>query len=82
MICGSLRLWRHVMVTDRRIRKDYARCIRDLVDRRDHHATKIRLVQDNLNTRDGAGLYETVSPADARRMLDKTEFHYTAKHGS
>jgi hypothetical protein len=39
-------------------------------------------VQDNLNTHDGASLYETVCPAEARRILDKIEFHYTPKHGS
>ncbi len=44
-------------------------------------AKRIRLVQDNLNTHDGASLYETFSPAEARRILDKIEFHYTPKHG-
>ena len=43
---------------------------------------KIRLVQDNLNTHDGASLYETFGPEEARRILDKIEFHYTPKHGS
>ena len=45
-------------------------------------ATKIRLVQDNLNTHDGANLYETSQPEEACRILDKIEFHYTPKHGS
>ena len=45
-------------------------------------AKRIRLVQDNLNTHDGASLYETFSPAEARRILDKIEFHDTPKHGS
>ena len=45
-------------------------------------AKKIRLVQDNLNTHDGASLYEAFPPAEARRILDKIEFHYTPKHGS
>ena len=74
--------WRHVMVTERRTRKDYARCIRDMVDRHYPRATKIRLVQDNLNTHDGASLYETFRPQEARRILDKIEFHYTPKYGS
>jgi DDE superfamily endonuclease len=82
MMCEPLRGWRHVMVTDRRTRQDYAHCIRDLVDRHYRHATKIRLVQDNLNTHDGASLYETFRPEEARRILDKIEFHYTPKHGS
>ena len=45
-------------------------------------AKKIRLVQDNLNTHDGASLYEAFPPQEARRILDKIEFHYTPKHGS
>ena len=45
-------------------------------------AKKVRLVQDNLNTHDGASLYEAFPPAEARRLLDKIEFHYTPKHGS
>ncbi len=45
-------------------------------------AKKIRLVQDNLNTHDGASLYEAFPPAEARRILDKIEWHYTPKHGS
>lgn len=53
-----------------------------MVDRHYPRATRIRLVQDNLNTHDGASLYETFPPAEARRLLDKLEFHYTPKHGS
>ena len=69
-------------VTARRTRRDYAECIRDLVDQYYPQAKQIRLVQDNLNTHDGASLYEAFSPAEARRILDKIEFHYTPKHGS
>jgi Homeodomain-like domain/DDE superfamily endonuclease len=36
----------------------------------------------NWNTHDGASLYETFRPEEARRILDKIEFHYTPKHGS
>lgn len=45
-------------------------------------AIRIRLVQDNLNTHDGASLYEAFCPAKARELLDRIEFHYTPKHGS
>jgi hypothetical protein len=45
-------------------------------------ARKIRLVQDNLNTHDGASLYETFPPQQARRILGRIEWHYTPKHGS
>ena len=69
-------------MSERRTRKDYARCVQELVDVHYPQAKKIRLVQDNLNTHDGASLYEMFPPAEARRLLDKIEFHYTPKHGS
>jgi hypothetical protein len=81
-MCEPLRGWRHVEVTERRTRLDYARCVKDLVDRYYPQARLIRLVQDNLNTHDGASLYETFPPEEARRLLDRIEFHYTPKHGS
>jgi DDE superfamily endonuclease len=82
MMCEPLRGWRHVQVTAQRTRQDYAACVRDLVLVHYPQAKKIRLVQDNLNTHDGASLYETFPPQEARRLLDKIEFHYTPKHGS
>jgi DDE superfamily endonuclease len=82
LMCEPLRDWRHVRVTERRTRRDYAHCIRDLVDWFYPRVTRIRLVQDNLNTHDGASLYETFPPEEARRILDKLEFHYRPKHGS
>ena len=82
LMCEPLRGWRHVRVSARRTRKDYALCVRELVDVHYPRAKKIRLVQDNLNTHDGASLYEAFRPEVARRLLDKVEFHYTPKHGS
>jgi hypothetical protein len=82
VLCEPLTGWRHVRVTERRTRKDYAACLRELVDVYFPRAQKIRLVQDNLNTHDGASLYEAFAPEEARRILDKIEFHYTPKHGS
>jgi hypothetical protein len=82
LMCEPLRGWRHVKVTARRTRRDYAGCVRDLVEIHYPHAEKIRLVQDNLNTHDGASLYEAFRPERARRILDRIEFHYTPKHGS
>jgi hypothetical protein len=82
MMCEPLRGWRRVRVSERRTRKDYARCIRELVEGHYPKARKIRLVQDNLNTHDGASLYETFEPEHARRILGKIEWHYTPKHGS
>jgi hypothetical protein len=82
MMCEPLRGWRHVKVTARRTRLDYAECIRDLVEMHYPQARKIRLVQDNLNTHSGGSLYEAFVPEKARRLLDRIEFHYTPKHGS
>lgn len=82
MRCEPLRGWRHVKGTERRTRRDYAECVRELVDMHCPQAKRIRLVQDNLNTHDGASLYETFSPEEARRILDKIELHDTPKHGS
>jgi hypothetical protein len=82
MMCEPLRGWRQVQVTKRRTRRDYAACVRELVDVHYPRAKQIRLVQDNLNTHDGASLYEAFSPEEARRILNKLEFHYTPKHGS
>ena len=82
VMCEPLRGWRHVAATERRTRRDYARCVKDLVDRYYPRAEAIRLVQDNLNTHDGASRYEACPPEEARRLLDRIEFHYTPKHGS
>jgi len=82
MMCEPLRGWRHAKVTERRTRKDYAECVRELAEVYYPRARKIRLVQDNLNTHDGASLYEAFPPERARLILDRIEWHYTAKHGS
>ena len=82
MMCEPLRGWRHVKVTERRTRRDYAQCVRELVDIHYPRAKKIRWVQDNLNTHDGASMYEAFAPEEARRILNKIDFNYTPKHGS
>lgn len=77
-----LRGWRHVVVTERRTKQDWARAIRDLVDVHYPAAERIVLVLDNLNTHVGSALYETFPPAEARRLLDRLALHYTPAHGS
>ena len=62
MMCEPLRGWRHVRVTERRTRRDWAECIKELVDVHYPAAEKIRLVMDNLNTHSGASLYEAFPP--------------------
>jgi hypothetical protein len=73
---------RHVKVTDRRATADFAEIIRQLVDEWYPKAEKIVLVMDNLNTHKPASLYEVFEPAEARRLLERLEIHYTPKHGS
>ncbi len=46
------------------------------------NAEKIVLVQDNLNTHTPASLYEAFEPAQARRIIERFEWHYSPKHGS
>ncbi len=82
MFCEPLAGWRHIEVTDRRTKKDYAQALKYLVEQRYPHAKLIRLVQDNLNTHVKAALYEAFPPELALQILDKFEFHYTPKHGS
>ncbi len=74
--------WRHVKVTERRTKQDFAHCMKDLVDVHFPEAEVIRVVLDNLNTHTPASLYETFVPAEARRILRKLEFHYTPRHAS
>ena len=73
---------RHVSVTDRRTKMDWAMQIKELLDVRYPKAPKVTLVMDNLNTHTGASLYEAFEPHEARRLLDKLDIHYTPKHGS
>ncbi len=73
---------RHVEVTERRTRQDWARFIRELVDVYYPDAERVVLVLDNLNTHVPGALYETFPPAEARRLLQRLELHYTPVHGS
>ena len=73
---------RHVKVTDHRTRVDWAVAMRELIDAHYPEAEKITLVMDNLNTHTPAAFYEAFAPAEARRLAEKLEIHYTPKHGS
>ena len=74
--------WRHVAVTARRTKGDFAEQMRWLVEERYPDATVVRVTLDNLNTHKPGALYEAFGPEQARRILKKLEFHYTPKHGS
>ena len=82
MISEPLAGQREVEVTDRRTKKDYARCLRKIADEMYPQAEIIVLVQDNLNTHSPASLYEAFEPMEARRLMNRFEVHYTPKHGS
>jgi len=82
MIFEPLAGQRDVEVTDRRTKKDYAECLRKISDKTYPDAEVIVLVQDNLNTHSPASLYEAFEPAEAKRLADRFEVHYTPKHGS
>jgi len=82
MVFEPLAGQRRVKVTERRTAVDFAHLIREVVDEQYPQAEKIVLVMDNLNTHKPASLYEAFEPAEARRLLERLELHYTPKHGS
>ena len=82
MLFAPLEGWRWVEVTDRRTKADWARVVKQLVDVDYAHKDRIVLVMDNLNTHHPASLYEAFEPAEARRIAERLEVHYTPKHGS
>ena len=81
MMFAPLEGWRHVKVTDRHTAIDYAHALRDLSDTH-FPCCEIVLVQDNLSTHKPASLYEAFPPSEARRLVERFEWHYTPKHGS
>ena len=69
-------------VTDRRTKADWAQVVKELVDVDYADKDRVVLVMDNLNTHHPASLYEAFEPAEARRISQRLEIHYTPKHGS
>lgn len=82
MFCEPLRGWRRVAVTQRRCGSDLAEQLKRLVDEDYPSASVIVLVCDNLNTHHPGVLYERYAPAEARRIAERLEWHYTPEHGS
>jgi hypothetical protein len=82
MMFAPLEGWRRVKVTDRHTAIDYAHVLKDLADIHFPRARTIVLVQDNLNIHSKASLYEAFPAAEARRLVERFEWHYTPKHGS
>ena len=69
-------------MTERRTKVDWAFCMHDLVYVHFPRAERCILVEDQLNTHDPSSLYEVFPPDEAKRILDRLEFHFTPKHGS
>jgi hypothetical protein len=82
MLFAPLEAWRDVQVRQTRNATDYAHIIRYLVDDCFPDADKVVLVQDNLSTHHASSLYQTFSPDEAQRLVQKLEIHYTPVHGS
>ena len=82
MFVDPLHGWRHISVTSRRTKLDFAQQMKELVDVHCPHAEKITLVMDNLNTHRMSCLYEAFVPEVARRLIEKIEVVHTPKHGS
>ena len=74
--------WRDGTVTAHRKAHDFAYLLRDIVDIHFPQAEKIRVVLDNLNIHSPASLYTAFEPAEALRILQKVDFHFTPKHAS
>ncbi len=81
MLFAPLIGWRHVNVTDRHTKIDWAHLIKELVDQY-FPDKKIVLVMDNLNTHKLSSLYDAFEPEEAKRIAERLELHYTPKHGS
>jgi hypothetical protein len=79
MMFAPLEGWRHVKVTDRHTAVDYAHVLKDLADVHFANAKTIVLVQDNLNTHSKASFYEAFPATEARRLVERFEWHYTPK---
>lgn len=74
--------WRRANVRERKTKRDWAEEVKELLDEDYRDAQTVVLVMDNLNTHTAGALYEAFAPAEARRLLDRLEIHYTPKHGS
>jgi hypothetical protein len=82
MLFAPLEGWRRVKVTERHTAVDYAHVLKELADIHFPTAKTIVLVQDNLNIHAKGSLYQAFPAAEARRLVERFEWHYTPKHGS
>ena len=80
--CEPLTGKRFLKVTERRTKRDWALFMKELLDEQYSEAEKLILVMDNLNTHVFSSFYETFEPAEARRLSERFELHFTPKHAS
>lgn len=73
---------RVVRATRRRTAQDYASFVKYLVTHAYKKATKIILVEDNLNTHNKETLIESLGEKEGKKIARKIEWHYTPKHAS
>jgi hypothetical protein len=76
MFFAPVQNWRHVKVTDRRTKADWAECMRALVDVHLPDTDVIVVMDDQLNTHSPAALYEFFAPAEAKRILHRLMLHW------
>ena len=82
MLFEPLQGKRFVEVTEKRRKVEWATVMKQLSDVQYPQAEKIIVVLDNLNTHTPSAFYETFEPEEARRLVERFEFHFTPKHGS
>ncbi|MBB4070350.1 hypothetical protein GGQ18_002959 [Salinibacter ruber] len=71
-----------MLTRDRRTKIDWAECLREALDSCYSEARKVVLVMDNSCAHSLSSLYEAFDPAEARRLAERLEVHYTPEHGS
>jgi hypothetical protein len=81
-VCEPLTGKSFLKVTEQRTKEDWANFMRDIIDGQYKDAEKIILVMDNLNTHGPGSFYKAFPAAEARRLAEKLEIHYTPTHGS
>ncbi len=82
IVCEPLRGWRRVGITHDRTAKAVAEQLKRLVDQDYPDAERVVLITDNINTHGVWSLYDAFEPAEAKRIANKLEWHYTPEHGS
>ncbi len=82
MFFDPIRGWRRTAARDSRTRVDWAEEVRTLLDQDYPHASRVKLVCDNLNTHGIASLYEAFPAEEAHRLARRLQIHHTPRNGS